>query len=680
MPRDIRSSILDRLPTILPRKTKIVSEERHEFSYIGSSDSSAKTVYELDEAPFQSIKTVTARVNNKRVELPPEAYDTRSIVSSEPDSIAFTDPSFYPDNGTEFIVTYKIIPKIQRYVEPFDTDIERVDDRLDTIKSSHYVGTADTDELELIATFFGELGDRRDRSAQSYRRFLSSIVASFDARGTVPGVKFVLDAAFGINKEDATVIEDFESQAYSLEFIDWPAVNSGNVKSVVEIADASGVKFRGLTFITNPVKSRVTTSATSVVDRGQIGVFYGFDRFNADGAFASGERNDVFAERTSSIADIQTQTEPLSDTTVVEGFADSVFSVGEFDGVRDKTLTLTETVIDPVQFFALVANIQTATQSERPQRRFGVFEFDGLDVSVTTSDVNTFVFGTAQTTDETVTTGFSQQSAFDVGLFDGNSDPIVSRGDTALNPVVINAASEQPDTESTVQSFGSGSIASGVLDGINDLEDSHGVEITTISIPSIIVASALVSSQTIQRDQFAGGVFDGPIQRETTLITPTTITPTSAQTADETIITGGISGDVFDGSIQRDITQSSIGTVSVSPNLTIEQTDQSFGSGAFAAGVLDGVADEPVSVSETQSQSARIDKTVTLTNDRHIQSFGSGAFAAGVLDGGSDTTVLSSNTQTQISEVHTTPAVTSGITSETDGFGSGSFSGSADFT
>jgi hypothetical protein len=596
------------------------------------------------------------------------------------DSVAFVEPELYPDVDTTFEITYRVQPVIERYVDAYDNDIESVSTKLDEIKRSHYIRSADENELRQLGALFGELGRQRSRSLPAYRQYLTSIVASFDARGTIPGIKFILDAGFGIDGDDVTIIEDFESRSYEIKFADWPAVNTENIKDVLEIADASGVKRERLIFLINRTQPRVTTSATTVVDRGQIGVFYGFDQFNADGAFASGERNDVFAERTSSIADIQTQTEPLSDTTVVEGFADSVFSVGDFDGVRDRTLTLTETVIDPVQFFALIADIQTVTQSERPQRRFGVFEFDGLDVSVTTSDINTFVLDTAQTTDETVTTGFSQQSAFDAGLFDGNSDPIVSRRDTALNPVVINARSEQPDTESTVQSFGSGAFAASVLDGINTVDESDVVDITTVSISSIGAVSALTSSQTIRRDQFAGGVFDGPIQRETTLITPTTVTPTSAQTVDETVASGRIGSDVFDGSIQRNITQSSIGTVSVSPNLTIKQIDQSFGSGAFAAGVLDGVADEPVSVSETQSQPARIDKTVTLTNDRHIQSFGSGAFAAGVLDGGSDTTVLPSNTQTQISEVHTTPAVTSGITPETDGFGSGSFSGSADFT
>jgi len=111
MPRDIRSSIQDRLPSVIPRKTKIISAEPHDFVYMGSSDSTAKTVYKLNQGPFQSIKTVTARVNNETIEVPADAYETRSVVSSESDAIAFTDPSLYPDDGTTFTVTYKIKTK-----------------------------------------------------------------------------------------------------------------------------------------------------------------------------------------------------------------------------------------------------------------------------------------------------------------------------------------------------------------------------------------------------------------------------------------------------------------------------------------------------------------------------------------------------------------------------------------
>jgi hypothetical protein len=239
--REIESSIQEQLPDVTPEKRKTVTE-RYEIVYFGAQKGSAKTVYELRQSPILGIEDVRATVNGSEQSLPDSAYESRAVNSDQPDSVAFLDPELYPDVDTTFEIRYQIQPVIERYVDPYDNDIESVSAKLDEIKRSHYIRSADETELQRLGQLFGELGRQRSRSVSAYRQYLRSIVPSFDARGTKTGMKFVLSSALQNDTDDIEIREDFDTESFNIELNDWPSHQTTTIVQLADIAAPSGVE------------------------------------------------------------------------------------------------------------------------------------------------------------------------------------------------------------------------------------------------------------------------------------------------------------------------------------------------------------------------------------------------------------------------------------------------------
>jgi hypothetical protein len=240
----IQSSIVDRLPEVIPTDIIEVSNERHLFQYVDEDNTAAKTVYTLDSGPFRSIRNIEATVNGERVTIPSAAYETRQVQSTRgDDSVAFIDSEYYPDPGTEFSATYRVVPVIKRYVSSVDTEIKTTTTKMDDVVSSHQVDHATGVDLDSLGAFFGELGTRSGRSDNDYAVLLRSIVQSFGARGTKPGVKFAIASAVGADPDNITITEDFEKVGYEIEIeetnLDFVTTA---ITDIAELADPAGVE------------------------------------------------------------------------------------------------------------------------------------------------------------------------------------------------------------------------------------------------------------------------------------------------------------------------------------------------------------------------------------------------------------------------------------------------------
>lgn len=272
----IRSSIAKRLPDIIPTDLIDVTDERHRFQYIDENNTAAKTVYTLDSGPFRSIHDIEATVNGDRITIPASAYETRQIQSTDgDDAVAFIDSDYYPDPGTDFSVTYRIIPVIKRYVSPFNTEIETVGTKTEAVIRSHQIDNASGTDLDLLGGYFGRIGQRSGRSDNDYEVLLRSIVQSFGARGTKPGVKFAIATAVGAEPENIIITEDFQKVGYTVEIeetnLDFVTTA---ITDIAELADPSGVELLNDPVIVlgdrvvgaGAVESTATTTETGIGD------------------------------------------------------------------------------------------------------------------------------------------------------------------------------------------------------------------------------------------------------------------------------------------------------------------------------------------------------------------------------------------------------------------------------
>lgn len=240
---DLTGSILDRLPSYVPR-TDIRVDEEHTFEYI--NEETPRTVYEVDKAPYETLVEVEAIVDGVQQELSigpdVEARDTNG--DDELDSVAFTSSDKIPDEGSTFTVTYICEPIISRYIGEYDDDIESVSDRIDTnVTDSKSVETAEGIQLDLLGREYGELGRRQARPDGEYRGVLRSLVSASTGRGKVDDIKFSIATAVGTDKENVIINEDFDEVGYSIS-VDDPgsAVEMSSLTDVIELTRPSGVE------------------------------------------------------------------------------------------------------------------------------------------------------------------------------------------------------------------------------------------------------------------------------------------------------------------------------------------------------------------------------------------------------------------------------------------------------
>lgn len=132
---------------------------------------------------------------------------------------------------------------IDRYIDAHDTEFEGFDGAISYTKLSRQVQEADGQDLDRIGRLFGPLGARGARGSDEYRTFLSNLINSFNARGTVSGLKFAIAAAANTETDNVIITEDFENNEYeiSIEDTDSQFITSA-INQLAELADPSAVE------------------------------------------------------------------------------------------------------------------------------------------------------------------------------------------------------------------------------------------------------------------------------------------------------------------------------------------------------------------------------------------------------------------------------------------------------
>lgn len=234
------------------------------------------TVYPIAKAPFDELRTVTARVNGVRRELTigtdVRAVDT--IGDERFDSIEFINSSTYPDAGSVVEVEYVGEPVISRYTGAYDSDLDDLSNTIDDSIDAKSVTTADDDELSLVGSQFGEIGRRRRRGVMEYRQFLRSVVQAFSGFGTKEDIKFSVAAATGGDPEDVTIIEDTEQVGFEIEISNAGGLTvTQSIEELAEIASPSGVELlRAPTIEVSGGAVTVTGTASTLTFGASLGV------------------------------------------------------------------------------------------------------------------------------------------------------------------------------------------------------------------------------------------------------------------------------------------------------------------------------------------------------------------------------------------------------------------------
>lgn len=150
---------------------------------------------------------------------------------------------------TEFIEYFpEILPRnieslFRRYVDSHGLEFDGLDAATSYAQISKQLQNAEGDDLDKIGALFGQLGARRGRDDDEYKAYLGSLVQTFKGRGSVSGVRFAISAALNTDKENVTLIEDFEDNSYEIEIENVDAAFlSGVVNELAELADPSAVE------------------------------------------------------------------------------------------------------------------------------------------------------------------------------------------------------------------------------------------------------------------------------------------------------------------------------------------------------------------------------------------------------------------------------------------------------
>jgi hypothetical protein len=132
---------------------------------------------------------------------------------------------------------------LDRYVDAHDTEFDGFDQAISYVEISHQVENAEGRDLDRIGKLFGPLGARGTRDRQEYRDFLENIINSFNARGTVGGLKFAIASAANTTPDQVVISEDFSANEYEISITD-PQSNfvSTAINDLAALADPSGVK------------------------------------------------------------------------------------------------------------------------------------------------------------------------------------------------------------------------------------------------------------------------------------------------------------------------------------------------------------------------------------------------------------------------------------------------------
>jgi hypothetical protein len=157
---------------------------------------------------------------------------------------------------------------IDKYINAHNAEFQGFDVALSYVIQSHHVLEAEGKDLNRIGKFYGLLGERGEREREEYRTFLTNLVESFNARGTVSGLKFAIASAANTDPENVIIEEDFENNEYeiSIQEADSNFISTA-INDLAELADPSAVELAAPpVLITTGDEIVLTSNESTVVD------------------------------------------------------------------------------------------------------------------------------------------------------------------------------------------------------------------------------------------------------------------------------------------------------------------------------------------------------------------------------------------------------------------------------
>lgn len=151
-------------------------------------------------------------------------------------------------NRSVFFYLPEILPRslervLDQYVDSHDVEFDGYDGALSYTELSRQVKNAEGRDLDRIGRLFGPLGARGTRDREEYRTFLENLITSFNARGTVSGLKFAIASAANTSTDNVTINEDFADNEYEISIVEADTnFISSAINQLAELADPSAVK------------------------------------------------------------------------------------------------------------------------------------------------------------------------------------------------------------------------------------------------------------------------------------------------------------------------------------------------------------------------------------------------------------------------------------------------------
>ena len=240
---------------------------------------------------------------------------------------------------------------IQQLAQAFSDTYDTIGDDLQTVLASHRITEASGEDLNRIGRMFGTLGRRRQRGDGEYRRYLMSLVRTFQGRGTSNGIKFAVSAGVGADYVDDVAVEEHpEALEYSLRISGWASHSGVDVRHLADLADPSGVALRepliyeysgdsvgaatGKRQVVRTPEPGVVGAVVSDLQVEQVSVGFGSGRFDGLDAFGEEPPSGGFGEffggpfgGSTSTQDVESQSE--SDSTDADADADSTDTSGD---------------------------------------------------------------------------------------------------------------------------------------------------------------------------------------------------------------------------------------------------------------------------------------------------------------------------------------------------------------
>lgn len=157
---------------------------------------------------------------------------------------------------------------LDRYVDAHETEFEGFDAAMSYTKLSRQVTEADGQDLDQIGKLFGPLGARGARNSDEYRTYLTNLINSFNARGTVSGLKFAIAAAANTEPKNVILKEDFQNNEYEISVKNTESEFIGSaINELAALADPSAVELAAEpVIITDGDEIRLTSTESSVIE------------------------------------------------------------------------------------------------------------------------------------------------------------------------------------------------------------------------------------------------------------------------------------------------------------------------------------------------------------------------------------------------------------------------------